>query len=413
MKFINQNIELLYRNGSVLKFRINTSYATYQMLNKHFKCVDMKTKKYIDKSNNIYDYDLTIDDNIIKAYSEGYTISDILKFTKYKSKATIYNKVRKAGITGRNFKRNFEIDDHYFDNIDTPEKAYLLGIIQTDGSIVGNRLNVTQKREFAWYIYSMFSNITCNVNMINHDSCYKVDISCKNITQKLIEIGIVENKTYNQTNKDIDALFLSIPECYKSDFLRGLIDGDGWVSFYVQKRGVNESGEIGFCARSEFIIDKINEIISKTINYNPHKYQSHNIWYTRIRDINKAIEFGKYLFQNFKYPFGHPKKSIKYINHLNNNFQNSEYGDPNFEITLPIDFYNFSPEDRFSFYTEISKEEYSYKSQKDKFNIQNNMNVEFNLIVDLSNIFLNKHENDINVHQKQYNAIIDIINGYI
>ena len=38
------------------------------MLNKRFKCVDMKTKKYIDKSNNIYDYDLTIDDNIIKAY---------------------------------------------------------------------------------------------------------------------------------------------------------------------------------------------------------------------------------------------------------------------------------------------------------------------------------------------------------
>ena len=416
MKFVKQNIELINKDDSGCKFRINTSFAVYKEIIKRFGFIEINKKEYITKlkQDNISLYDLNTDDGIINAYKDGYSITSIFPFTKYKSIATIYNKVRKYGLTGRNFNHKFNINDSYFNNIDSPEKAYLLGIIQTDGTINKDRLNITQKKEYSWYLYSMLSNITSYVNMLNNGSCYKVDISSRNITDNLKMKGIMENKTYVQSDDDIDKLFSFIPDEYMGDFIRGLIDGDGWISFFIQSRGINESAELGFCARNERIIDRLNSIISEKINYYPSKYKSHDVWYTRIRDINKIKKFGKYLFKNFKYPYGHPKKSTSYINRLEDIYEFSEYGDPMFEITMPISFKDFNPIDKFLFYDNIAKEEYEYKRQNDKSQLYSDMNISFNIYVhngiDFSLLSDIKLKN--NIHIDQYNKLIENIKYY-
>ena len=83
--------------------------------------------------------------------------------------------------------------------IDTPEKAYLLGIIQTDGSVrITNRnaaLTITQHKDYAWYIEDMLLNFSDKVCNTKDRNCRQLQIGSKTIVNDLINLGIVPNKT--------------------------------------------------------------------------------------------------------------------------------------------------------------------------------------------------------------------------
>ena len=95
-------------------------------------------------------------------------------------------------------------------------------------------------------------------------------------------------------------------------------------------------------------------------------------------------------------------------------YEFSEYGDPMFEITMPISFKDFNPIDKFLFYDNIAKEEYEYKRQNDKSQLYSDMNISFNIYVyngiDFSLLSDIKLKN--NIHIDQYNKLIENIKYY-
>jgi hypothetical protein len=83
---------------------------------------------------------LTAEDEktIISAYREGKTAAAILLMMngKFKTSKTVYDVLKKHGITSRNpGKAQADLDHFYFSAIDRPEKAYILGLLVTDGWI--------------------------------------------------------------------------------------------------------------------------------------------------------------------------------------------------------------------------------------------------------------------------------------
>lgn len=68
-------------------------------------------------------------------YENGYRIEDIAKTMK--SRTTMVTMVLKEnGIKiKRSVSLNRFVDEHYFDEIDSDEKAYYLGLLFTDGSV--------------------------------------------------------------------------------------------------------------------------------------------------------------------------------------------------------------------------------------------------------------------------------------
>jgi transposase len=118
--------------------------------------------------------------------------------------------------------------DTYFDIIDTEEKAYWLGFIFADGNIFNNQLTI-EIHERDRELLERFK-IALNLNgKISHrvrknTSVCSVRVVSKHLCETLSKYGIVPNKTY------VTKHLPQVPETMLPHFLRGLIDGDGWIS---------------------------------------------------------------------------------------------------------------------------------------------------------------------------------------
>ena len=143
--------------------------------------------------------------------------------------------------------------DDFFNNIDNEIKSYLLGFYVADGSISqNNRLTISVAEKDIEIIYMFKNNISPHYKItkikskenkktgfISKPMC-KISISSKEMCQRLRDLGIGENKTYNMSFKlDI------IPDNLFVHFIRGLFDGDGTVYCGVSEKKVkNKNDEI-------------------------------------------------------------------------------------------------------------------------------------------------------------------------
>lgn len=124
---------------------------------------------------------------------------------------------------------NNNLDVHYFDNIDTEEKAYFLGFIFADGSISNDEffLDINEKDiEMLLRIREeIHSNCKITTRKKGNSMMSRIAIKNKVFCSSLSQYGIIENKTKMTSHLPVE----KIPTIFYKDFLRGLIDGDGWV----------------------------------------------------------------------------------------------------------------------------------------------------------------------------------------
>lgn len=157
---------------------------------------------------------------------------------------------------------------HYFQNIDSYAKAYIVGFIAADGALVRTKtttsLTITIKYEdkaVLEFIKSEIGNSHELKEIIRPSSFDKTKnihhiryvISDKNITNDLNNLGITSNKSLSMGN-----IIENIPYPYRNAFIIGYFDGDGSVctrnqehlnqngymikdySLYIQIRGTKE-----------------------------------------------------------------------------------------------------------------------------------------------------------------------------
>lgn len=130
----------------------------------------------------------------------------------------------------KNFKHNF------FSIIDTPQKAWLLGFLFTDGSVrqLGNhayqiRLFIQRDDEEIINQIKQWLNIDTKTRYNNREgkeTC-GIEINSEQMFKDLALYGIVPNKTYITKGLSLD----KIPTPLQKDYIRGLFDGDGGISF--------------------------------------------------------------------------------------------------------------------------------------------------------------------------------------
>ena len=134
--------------------------------------------------------------------------------------------------------KNKFLNEEYFDNIDSEEKAYFLGLLFTDGSVVKSdkknsiavRLELNIKDidiiERFKKCLNCESDIVISKRANRNGSISEsalISINSEKMSKSLEKYGIIPNKTYKTTHlPKVDKKFL-IP------FLRGLIDGDGSI----------------------------------------------------------------------------------------------------------------------------------------------------------------------------------------
>lgn len=130
------------------------------------------------------------------------------------------------------------IDEHVFDEFSNPESAYWIGFILADGCILNLNdkpmlsvaLSVRDKEHLQKLKTFLKSEhkIQCTTN-----TC-RLRVYAPILCQTLSKYGIDSRKSTRE----------SVPESLKHNrnFWRGVVDGDGWVTYYK-----NGWGEIGIC----------------------------------------------------------------------------------------------------------------------------------------------------------------------
>lgn len=143
--------------------------------------------------------------------------------------ANVTRRLKKAGIpfireyskTRRSREGRYKIDDDYFENIDTEGKAYFLGLMYSDGSVMEHQFYLKLKDEDVIQQFKQELKAEAPIRRIETPwDAYILSISCKKLCQHLINQGCVPNKTR----------VIQVPKLREDlyrHFIRGFFDGDG------------------------------------------------------------------------------------------------------------------------------------------------------------------------------------------
>ena len=143
-------------------------------------------------------------------------------------------------------------EKHFFDIIDTEEKAYILGFAASDGTVsydtnkssyslkfVVNSVDTQLLEEFRQILKSKaqvktFETIT---NLPQGGTCTSemssVLFCSKTLVEGLIDKGVTPRKSLN-----LNVDYLKIPDNLKRHFWRGLFDGDGTFGLFGKKKNL-------------------------------------------------------------------------------------------------------------------------------------------------------------------------------
>lgn len=166
--------------------------------------------------------------------------------------------------------RKYKLNETYFDNIDTPNKAYVLGIMFADGCNFPPKctafisLQESDKELLEKIRKEIGSENPLRIinNSQRHDNGYSYNNMCnlqmysKHICESLEKLGVVQNKS-------LKLEFPNISKKLYPHFLRGYFDGDGSIYQYVKNKN-NKRITLTFTSTENFC-KKIKEIVENEL----------------------------------------------------------------------------------------------------------------------------------------------------
>ncbi len=301
MKKIDKEIEKViierYQNGIPMRLAgadLNINATTvFNVLKRNN--IKTRTKGGIDQLDA---------ESIIMEYKKGISSTKIAK--KYEVDVhTITNILEKNGIKRDNLYYNINLVENYWEIIDTNDKAYFLGFLIADGNVIGNAVRLSlhiRDKE----ILEKFSIVTQNENQLYEDkrNCVTFSVKRKKWVDDLSKYKVVPRKTPIVTLPPLN-------EKWMPHLLRGLIDGDGWIT---------KNGRVGFCGNKETVTQVRNFLVDKLFVYNVAIIQCRESTLYMVQWSNKKdfCSICEYLYQD-KEEYYLKRKYNNYITAIHGN----------------------------------------------------------------------------------------------
>jgi hypothetical protein len=181
-------------------------------------------------------------EKIIELYDNGFTLTNIAKEFGFKSYGPIRRVLLEKGFNlslrkGSN-SRTKQLNENYFKNIDTPNKAYILGWIISDGYVTNNKLKFGIKDlEILEFIKKELKSEHKISEIFVYDKRtektyqqYVLQICSKKISESLNKLGVHQAKSFTADLPNID-------EKLYPHLIRGIFDGDGYVGLRTNNKG--------------------------------------------------------------------------------------------------------------------------------------------------------------------------------
>lgn len=211
---------------------------------------------------------VTQEQEICQLYKDGNSIRKIANsFPVGRTRiGTILKKYKiKTKGTGNSYcLRKYELDENYFESIDSKEKAYWLGFILADGYVgedgLAIVLNIKDKNHLNKflkdiksnsYVKEVLSKYKCKGEYKTTKSC-RIDVYSKKMVSDLNKLGVYSGKS----------LTVSIPNIKRKFYwslIRGIFDGDGSINLS------NNNMQVTICG-SFSSIEWIRDFFIKELN---------------------------------------------------------------------------------------------------------------------------------------------------
>lgn len=219
---------------------------------------------------------------IIEMYKSGFTnefICNEFGISRYK-----LNKILKINKVEMKLK-NFKVDDNFFENINTENKAYWFGFLYADGYVrkrKGYEFRLKLSSKDKKHIEKFKKDIKSNSDIRDFaDNFSSISIYSKKFVENLINKGCLMNKSFIIKYPNLS------PELHRH-FIRGYFDGDGSVT--------NSSRTIvNFVSGSFEFIDDVRSILVDELNiYDCKIVENKNSYYiswSRKIDLERLYRF--------------------------------------------------------------------------------------------------------------------------
>ena len=218
--------------------------------------------------------------DIIQMYLNGVSSVNIGK--KYNvSHKVVLKLLHKNGIgVNRGYStRKYSLNEKYFDNIDTQEKAYILGLLYSDGSnnIKKSTVSISLQEEDRDILEKIREEIGIEKPLeyldysnkhdfgYHYKNQYRLLMFSSYMCNRLNEIGMIPNKSLCMDFPDIsDSLY--------RHFVRGLFDGDGSVCMKI----INENNHpvTTTITSTESVCQSIKTICEQYVGISPGIYDA-------------------------------------------------------------------------------------------------------------------------------------------
>ena len=241
-------------------------------------------------------------------YLSGMSVSKICNL-KQLDRHNLGRRFKKDGMKvglGCSNARTYNLNEHYFDVIDTEEKAYILGFIYADGNNLfrTNRISIHLSKTDEEILKKM-SHIFYGAEVLKYNSRTNKDgqvfdyvwlnLYSKHMSRHLATLGVVEAKSH----KIVFPAWLD--KTLYRHFIRGLIDGDGWI--YIPKLEDNRnSPNVGLiCTRqvNDFLKDYFEkELGLKSYLVKAHKQDFDVMCEIRVKNYHQCKIFMDWLYKD-------------------------------------------------------------------------------------------------------------------
>lgn len=237
--------------------------------------------------------------NIIKRYKSGESLQKI--GTDYHCDPSKISCILKDNnihiLDSSECHRIYTLNENYFDVIDTPNKAYILGLLYADGNRDGSSNTISiclqeRDRDILDKINTEI-NSNCPLKYIDYShrtdqnrvNQWKLSIHNKHLATSLYKYGLVPCKEFKTTfPKQIDRILWK-------DFIRGYMDGDGCIMSTECRWQITGNKPL---------LLFMKDYIEKTLNIHVQEYyhRNHITYNIRVAGRNQVKKLLDFLYQD-------------------------------------------------------------------------------------------------------------------
>lgn len=217
-------------------------------------------------------------------------------------------------LKGKQKSRQYYCDFNYFNNIDTRNKSYLVGLLASDGCLFKREnhqgcIRLSLHKDDLNLLKDINSELQYDKPLEQTGDYLSITINSEIMYSNLVSIGLYDNKTKYLDSKDI-----IIPDAFLLDYIRGYFDGDGSIFINKPKSNINITPTCFYISISGYY-HNLKSIQNMLLQYNivaqitidKRRYGGYN----KFANLKFGANKDKYFFLKLIY---HDVNKILYMN---------------------------------------------------------------------------------------------------